>query len=362
MATYEVGSGKTYSTIQLAVNAIPATLTEQIIIKVYAGTYDESVLLTGKTTTVSNNIIFEQVSGESVTWKYTGGATTDNRCLDIDVNNVIVRNFDNFEKTDTARANLIEARSGSDNIVVDRCRFNYTAEDDGYAVKFNGSNSDLTNCITYNCDQAISIQSSGNIFNNTFHFTKQIGIFTNSSAVIRNNIIYATNNSNQLMIYELGGNTTFSNNIYYSPNTISERWFFNGVSYSVFGDWVTNSGDVNSYNADPELTDIANGDFTIVSSASLAADSGFNTALTEDFTGASRPVNTDYDIGAYEFGSQEEPGNGDTPLLCWQLTGKYSNGRTFSLNGPNKFPGLDSLKIPEGVKFISVIEDGKHIL
>lgn len=51
----------------------------------------------------------------------------------------------------------------------------------------------------------------------------------------------------------------------------------------------------------------------------------------------------------------------ETPLLCWQLTGQHLNGRNFSLNGPNKFPGIESLRLPE-LKNIRVIEDGRQII
>lgn len=59
----------------------------------------------------------------------------------------------------------------------------------------------------------------------------------------------------------------------------------------------------------------------------------------------------------------EEQAGGGAPLLCWQLAGQYKKApnRVYQITGPNKFPGLDKLELPELLN-ISVIEDGKKII
>ena len=65
--TLTVGTGKTYSNIQLAVDAVPASRTEPYIIDVYSGTYTSYVAVYNKSGSATNTLTIKQAAGESVT-------------------------------------------------------------------------------------------------------------------------------------------------------------------------------------------------------------------------------------------------------------------------------------------------------
>ena len=66
--TLEVGSDKTYKTLQEAVNA--ASATEENIIIVFEGTYDEDITLDSRYMEQKANITFAAAEGETV--KFAG--------------------------------------------------------------------------------------------------------------------------------------------------------------------------------------------------------------------------------------------------------------------------------------------------
>lgn len=122
-----------------------------------------------------------------------------------------------------------------------------------------------------------------------------------------------------------------------------------------FSQWTTDISETNSYETDPLFTTVGS-DFTLTE-PSVGVNGGTTIGtITQDYSGDTRPQGGSFDIGAFEssFG-------GDAPLLCWKLVGQYENGRSFTLNGPDKFPGLDALHL-QNLKSISVIEDGKKII
>lgn len=203
------------------------------------------------------------------------------------------------------------------------------------------------------------------IISNTYSMTDENArvIISGSQMVFENNLLINQHASGKLIsVQGSPASTDFKNNIYSSASE-TDAYRIGANFYSSFAAFSTAiGGDANSsYVAD--YTTIVNnasgGDLTLVADTSPAIDAGFSSPeITDDLLGTARPQGSAFDIGAYEF--QAEQGGG-SPLLCWQLTGQYENGRAFQLNGPNKFPGLDNLKLPK-LSNVTVIEDGKVII
>ena len=131
--------------------------------------------------------------------------------------------------------------------------------------------------------------------------------------VVRNNICYATDSTvtqASLFITRHASSTNsigvLDNNLYYNPdrnNSIQHRVGSTQTSYTL-GQWQGKTGldsgnDANSLGTDPNLVDIANGDFHL-SETSPCIDTGASVGLTEDFDGVAIPQGDAPDIGAYE--------------------------------------------------------------
>lgn len=128
------------------------------------------------------------------------------------------------------------------------------------------------------------------IYNNTFYktgaVTTPIVNTTNyGHAILKNNILYA--GSGQKFIYNDSGTTASSNNdLYYSE-----------ASYSI------PSFATNYKSGEPGFVNKGGGNFHL-SSSSIAKDAGtstVNSLVTADYDGISRPQGSGYDIGAYEY-------------------------------------------------------------
>jgi len=128
---------------------------------------------------------------------------------------------------------------------------------------------------------------------------------------IKNNIIYASTNTNRPVI-KVGSNaltdsTTLDidQNIYWSTtgaSSVTFLWGDRNLDNVSFAAWkAATAQDSSSIVADPLYNNLME---LTISATSPARDSGINTNLVQfDYTGAIRPFNNITDIGAYEFGS-----------------------------------------------------------
>jgi hypothetical protein len=231
------------------------------------------------------------------------------------------------------------------NVVVGRSHVDYNWTVDG---------SSPTNTLTVDGggdnthSDAISFEmgeSNINVYENEVYdtgFTAQgfkIGSGNPSNVSYYNNVLYHTNSvesGNYLLYCETGTNLKYYNNTVYTPYGNKNRgirvfagvtsvdvWnnIFSGAVYAsqpdnrVYNLYVEadpgslGTGEVASGLAWADIvTDAANGDFTLRATDTDAIDSGTDTvnstsAPSVDIAGVSRPQNTDFDIGAYEYAS-----------------------------------------------------------
>jgi len=378
--TLEVGSGKTYSTIQSAIDAIPASPADDYVVSIYSGTYDEAILISGKSTTASNDITIKSADeNQAITIENSASLFV------FYVNNDYVK-IDGLGCM-TVRCIYSNGRclknGAKQFLTLNRIYFTSTVNVFSL-IDLNADNpaSDATvsNCIfeTDNTTERGLLQASGGpntkIYNNTFitGTTQAImGIIafynlSNQGTALgwefKNNIIYTTTSNEAFLgrwhsAYQT--NIDWTNNIWYAPNASSLKWWDNhtATAYTTYNDFVTAQGETDGHYADPEMVNPGAGDYSL-GAGSFAIDEGTNTGLVEDYDGNTRPFNNTYDIGAFEYTEEEA---GGSPILCWQLTGRYQNGRLFQLNGSGSYP--TEFKIPSNVRrdTINLIDEGQSI-
>jgi hypothetical protein len=201
------------------------------------------------------------------------------------------------------------------------------------------SNSNSANCqFYYNCVYSNNTEESASegganisgadgieIYNNVFYDNSNSGIYfaiSLTSATIKNNILM-DNGDYEIHSDHATAPTSDYNCIYHQAG--GDFMYFNGSAYD-WADWKTQtSGDANSINADPRMTDPASDDFTL-QMTSPCINAGTDVGLTEDYAGNPAPksgtTNTNglfqqisgalfqfigsltegsFDIGAYEY-------------------------------------------------------------
>jgi len=122
---------------------------------------------------------------------------------------------------------------------------------------------------------------------------------------IKNNIFYNAKRSIYAVEDNINGFIELDYNVIYQPSN-SDTLFvsfpsFTVYEYSDFSIYKTAiQKDLNSLTGNPDFTNIAGNDFSLLSS-SIAIDTGINLSILDDFNGNSRLVNGVFDIGAYEY-------------------------------------------------------------
>ncbi|MEM6964466.1 MAG: 3-coathanger stack domain-containing protein [Bacteroidota bacterium] len=154
--------------------------------------------------------------------------------------------------------------------------------------------------------------TNSQILNNTFYHNNTSNIFDGEllieyteNCTVKNNIFYATNTEDLLIVTRLNSTgIVLDYNLYYhSCGTANSYVDWEGNVWS-YADYLTNTGqDANSLFDNPNFTDVGANDFTlnINSPAVNSGDPNFSVGVNEtDFGGNDRLVGQ-VDIGAYEF-------------------------------------------------------------
>lgn len=350
------GDGKTYSDLDAAVAALPASLGDNYTIEVYnkAG---------GHTSTGFD--VNPTLNGFTVVIRGMEAGVTVNANATILIR---VGLFENIKIVSSAAGNAFYAIG--DDTVVNRL---HLIASGNIGLRSISNNPLVKNSII---DAKQNILQNGRFFNNIFTSSttgytdidyEALLVNESGSSTLRNNICYlpsVTGLATFVFDYTVTPDT-YSNNIYYAPNATTMKWKVrSGSTYTDYASFASWASETNGANTDPLFVDGPNGDFNLTAS-SPAIDNGFDVTglVDDDFNGYARPVNTTFDIGIYEYGAVGEgESGGGSPLLCWQLTGQYKNGRGFQITGPDKFPGLENLSIPSELINISVVEDGFRII
>jgi PKD repeat protein len=202
------------------------------------------------------------------------------------------------------------------------CKYGVDAGLDGsatYDTIF--KNNIFSNCTTYGAKIATGTQNY-KFYNNTFTTSGTgVGIFIGSDEVTKNDDIEFKNN----IVYVLDGYAftkdsvidvvTSDYNCFYrvSAGTLIS---YQGSNYTLaqFANYQSASGqDANSISANPLL--VSASDFNL-QAGSPCIDAGLTLAgVTSDYAGTLRPQGAGYDIGAYEYVSEETPAPNNPPVL-----------------------------------------------
>jgi len=129
---------------------------------------------------------------------------------------------------------------------------------------------------------ALEVNGPNNkVYNNTFYDIENIGLMFNTDPVApdvqseaKNNIIDASSVNHIVWVTnDAGLSPTFDNNDYWMGSGGETKYYWKGTDYT-FTNWKTqSSGDANSVEADPLMTDPSSGDFTL-QAGSPAIDAG----------------------------------------------------------------------------------------
>lgn len=214
MATWTVGSGKTYSTIQAALDALYTSVTtnaftETQTIEVYAGTYVESVTPnTGLNPTAAYRLVITVAAGNSPIVDGASGQTTGIRINGIDyvtVNGIEVKN-------NTIRG--IYVYTASQYAIIT----NNTVHHNDYNIFVTGSsNNAIVSGNTSYLATTVCLQVDGDnhtVFSNTAYSATYVGIsITGDATSIYNNISYS-NGQHGISLSHCNGLLCYGNELY----------------------------------------------------------------------------------------------------------------------------------------------------
>ncbi len=292
MKLLEVGLGKTYSTIQSAIDAIPTILDDWYKILVYSGTYNGFTVSNKSTAYITKYILIV---------KNTGDTVIINSDIYIESNYVYIEDF----KIDSA---TVFFALNSDYSIIRKCELYNSI---GYSVVFNGSlGAEVKRCLFHDSISGIMILngSKNYIRSNIIRDLDEIGIFNGNEdqVFIINNTIDNTNlgiefYGNQDIIIRnnniTNNNLGIKRNIGLSDLSIKS----NNNVWNNINNYVDTSFGENAFSFDPKYTDYNNRDFSLISDSPCIDRGTYINAPDNDYNGISRPRLTGFDIGAFEY-------------------------------------------------------------
>ena len=206
---------------------------------------------------------------------------------------------------------------GKNAVMVNRC----IARDGNHGIHVGQSNATIQNCLIYDngyCPiyvEPYSASTGLKVYHNTLVHPASgnsgaiMTIYNEMTGITVTNNIFVSKQSTyptrlvQLEDSPAAMSATFDYNCYYHPGGESGRFYAGGSTYS-WTSWVTTlSQDANGAWGDPVFDDQDNDDYHI-QTTSPCKDTGSDVGVTDDYDKNTRPVNTDYDIGAFEFGGE----------------------------------------------------------
>ena len=332
-AVYEVGSGKTYSTITLAVAQMSADwgadgslpFTFDVKIRVYDGTYAEAITppIVGQNT--SARLIYKNAVGNSPVLNGGSILGIGVYCYGSSYNTI-----DGFEITGYTNIGVAITRNGgvgSTHITVQNCKIhdcpsinyddtlntyqiwanNLIYNGTGAGIGISSNNTLVYNNIVYNCgNHGIAFDGAQNaqVYNNDVNNFAFSGIYFNSNSInatVKNNIV--TNCVSCIMVFDVDSRTGFVSD--YNDLVLSTHIGYWGSFYDTLADWRTaTSGDANSINADPLFAGTPTtdpNDYKILT-ASPCKDTAVTIAdFSVDYFGTTRPQGSAWDMGIHEF-------------------------------------------------------------
>ncbi|MFA5096781.1 MAG: choice-of-anchor Q domain-containing protein, partial [Candidatus Omnitrophota bacterium] len=180
--------------------------------------------------------------------------------------------------------------------------------------------------------------------------------------VIKNNIFY--NTTHYFIRYSVPSNMTkyvLDNNIY-GGSYVNFAKSGNSTLYPTFSNYKSATGqDAHSLLTDPLL----DADFKLTPDSPAINKGATLSDVTDDFTGASRPVGGAYDIGAYEYGAippDPEPDPDPDPLPGDYIFTGAGNWSDTSLWSSGVIPGADSIVLIDGIATLTSDVFGLNLL
>ena len=360
--TYEVGAGQTYTTFMAAYNALSMTSGNSYVLNIHAGTYPITTELTKSPVGNADRLTIQSDSGNYADVELTHSSTLAYGGI---LHGWIWKNVSIIA---TAAIYMQSVYATSEHLI-EGCLLKTREFRFGGVPTFTVRNSIIVGTASFSYPIRISSNATSktvHFYNNTIYTTGNVANLSAAGTTheFHNNIFYSTQASNTILIAAPSSATPkFNNNLFYAPNAPSIELKYTGTTYTTLATWeAASSNIVDNVEGDPLFTDAGAEDFTI-GTGSSAIDVGLDlsgSGVTEDLLGVARPVNTIFDIGAYEFDAPIEQGG--NPLLCWQLTGKYlGSNRLFQLNGAGSYP--KQIRIPSTVDkaSLSLIDDSIEI-
>jgi hypothetical protein len=293
MKLLEVGAGKTYSTIQDAINAIPAILDDWYKILIYDGTYS-GFIINGKTTAYLTKYI--------LVTKNVGSVVIINDDIYIQSKYVYV------EKLELDNS-IVHFGLDSDYSIIRNCEF-YNNTDFAVIFDNDSANAELKSCLLYDGFYGIkNLGGSGNhIRNNVIRGLSGTAIHneTINQAFIINNTI----DNNNVGIMFLGNqdirirNNNVTNNvigIMKGDELVDTSIKSNNNVWNNGTNYIDTSVGENGFSFDPKYTNYIGNDFTLQSNSQCIDNGTYINAPDTDYNGISRPRLNGFDIGAFEY-------------------------------------------------------------
>lgn len=298
MIIYEVGVGKEYSVIQDAIDAIPVDLLTAYKIMVYDGVYGGFEVI-NKVTSSLNSILIEPNYGSNV--QINGNV------------NIVSQNV--FLKKINIVGQVIFSLGGSySKIIGCKIHDNYNT---AYLVEIEAGVRDVfvELCALYNGNNGILISGAldnriqNNILRNINNYAISTGEGIVNSYIINNTIVKSGTGiryRGEQIVRIRNNNITHNTNgivldLPFTPDlSIKSRnnvWN-NSVNY------IKTSGGIDVRSFDPKYVNFSGNDFRLLANSPCIDNGDFTDAPFIDFDGKERPKISGYDIGAFEYSTE----------------------------------------------------------